>query len=69
MTYNMKGKRDYLVEKKVKTTPENVQESNEALYYCTMNVPEAAKNCGMTEKEMRMTFREYLKYNPPICDI
>ena len=46
------------MEKKVKTTPENVQQSNEALYDCTMNVPEAAKNCGMTEKEMRMTFRE-----------
>lgn len=69
MNYNVKGNREHLVEKRVKTTPENVQKSNEALYDCTMNVPAAAKNCGMTEKEMRMTFREYLKYNPPICDI
>ena len=52
-----------------KTTPENVEEANEALYNCNMNLPEAAEHCGMTQKEMKMTFREYLKYNPPICDI
>jgi hypothetical protein len=48
----------------VKTTPENVQESNEALYRATMNLPAAAKHCGMTQKEMKLTFREYLKYHP-----
>jgi len=31
-----------------------------------MNLPQAAKHCGMTQKEMKLTFREYLKYNPPI---
>lgn len=49
----------------VKTNPENVKESNEGLFYARMNLPKAAKNCGMTEKEMKLTFREYLKYNPP----
>lgn len=48
----------------VKTTPENVKEANEGLFNCTMTLPAAAKHCGMTEKEMKTTFREYLKYNP-----
>ena len=52
----------------VKTTPENVRESHEGLYHASMNLPAAAKNCGMTEKEMKMTFHEYLKYNQPIED-
>jgi hypothetical protein len=54
-----------LYEVPVKTTPENVQESNEALYRATMNLPAAAKHCGMTHKEMKLTFREYLKYHKP----
>jgi len=48
----------------VKTTPENVKEANEALFNCTMTLPAAAKHCGMTQKEMKMTFLEYLKYHP-----
>jgi hypothetical protein len=46
----------------VKTTPELVKEANEALYHATMNLPHAAKHCGMTQREMKMTFREFLKY-------
>ena len=53
-----------LVEEKVKTTPQNVKESNEALFRATMNLPTAAKHCGMTQKEMKLTFWEYLKYHP-----
>ena len=49
---------------KVKTTPENVKEANVALFYSKMNLPQAAEHCGMTHKEMKMTFTEYLKYNP-----
>ena len=49
----------------VKTTPENVKEANDALFNCTMTLPAAAKHCGMTQKEMKMTFWEYLKYHPP----
>ena len=50
---------------KVKTTPENVKEANEALFHSKMNLPQAAAHCGMTNKEMKMTFREYLKYHSP----
>ena len=48
----------------VKTTPDNVKEANEALFNCTMTLPAAAKHCGMTHKEMKLTFFEYLKYHP-----
>ena len=48
----------------VKTTPQNVKEANEALFNCTMTLPAAAKHCGMTQKEMKLTFHEYLKYHP-----
>jgi len=50
---------------KVKTTPENVAEANESLFHATMNLPAAAAHCGMTNKEMKLTFREYLKYHAP----
>ena len=53
-----------MVEEKVKTTPQNVKESNEALFRATMNLPTAAKHCGMTQKEMKLTFWEFLKYHP-----
>lgn len=53
-----------LIEQKVKTTPQNVQEANESLFNCTMTLPAAAKHCGMTHKEMKLTFWEYLKYHP-----
>ena len=48
---------------RVKTTPENVEEANEALFRATMNLPTAAAHCGMTHKEMKLTFWEYLKYH------
>lgn len=53
-----------LYEMPVKTTPENVKEANEGLFNCTMTLPAAAKHCGMTQKEMKLTFFEYLKYHP-----
>ena len=53
-----------LKEETVKTTPENVREANEGLFYSKMNLPQAAKHCGMSQKEMRLTFFEYLKYHP-----
>ena len=53
-----------LKQESVKTTPENVKGANEGLFYSKMNLPQAAKHCGMSEKEMRLTFFEYLKYNP-----
>ena len=48
----------------VKTTPENVNEANYGLFHASMNLPNAAQHCGMTVKEMKMTFREFLKYHP-----
>ena len=53
-----------LREDPVKTTPQNVKEANEALFNCKMTLPAAAKQCGMSQKEMKLTFWEYLKYNP-----
>ena len=49
----------------VKTTPENVKEAHEGLFHATMNLPAAAAHCGMSQKEMKMTFWEYLKYHEP----
>jgi len=56
---------NYLKEEPVKTTPKNVKEANEALYRAKWNLPQAAKHCGMTNKEMKLTFWEYLKYHKP----
>ena len=54
-----------LYESPITTTPENVQEANEGLFRAKMTIPEAAKHCGMSEREMKFTFREYLKYHGP----
>jgi len=58
-----------LVEPRVKTTPQNVDEANMALFRAKMTLPAAAKHCGMTEKEMKLTFWEFLKYNQPDYEI
>jgi hypothetical protein len=58
-----------LKEVPVKTTPQNVKEANEALFRSKMTLPAAAKHCGMTQKEMKLTFFEYLKYNKPDYEI
>jgi len=57
-----------LYEYPVKTTPENVKEANEGLFRAKMTLPAAAKHCGMTQKEMKLTFFEYLKYHPKDYD-
>jgi len=53
-----------LKEEPVKTTPENVKEANQNLFCAKWNLPQAAKHCGMSVKEMKLTFFEYLKYHP-----
>ena len=53
------------MEERIKSTPQNVQEANEALYRAKWNLAKAAQHCGMTNKEMKMIFYEYLKYNKP----
>ena len=65
----LKIDRSKMVEKRVKTTPQNVQEANEALFRAKMTLPAAAKHCGMTHKEMKLTFWEFLKYNKPDYEI
>lgn len=64
MSFNKSLDFNSLIEVRVKTTPENVKEANEGLFHAKMTVPAAAKHCGMTQKEMKMTFQEYLKYHP-----
>ncbi len=54
---------EHLKEPVVKTTPVNVKEANEALFRAKMTLPAAAKHCGMTHREMKHIFYEYLKYN------
>ena len=54
-----------LKEEPVKTTPENVKEANENLFRARWNLQQAAKHCGMNQKEMKLTFFEYVKYHPP----
>lgn len=53
---------------RVKTTPQNVNEANEALFRATMNLPAAAAHCGMTQREMKHIFWEFLKYHEPDYD-
>lgn len=65
----MKTNYDMLKVTRVKTTPENVNEANEALYRAKWNLPKAAEHCGMTNKEMKLTFFEYLKYHSPDYEV
>jgi transcriptional regulator with AAA-type ATPase domain len=65
----MKKNYDMLKVTRVKTTPENVNEANEALYRAKWNLPKAAEHCGMTNKEMKLTFFEYLKYHAPDYEV
>ena len=58
-----------LVDPKVKTTPELVDEANWALFRAKMTLPAAAKHCGMTQKQLKLTFWEYLKYHAPDFEI
>ena len=40
----------------------------EMLFAAKWNLPKAALNCGLTQKEMKITFNEYCHLNPPIYD-
>ena len=41
------------------------RESMEMLFTAKWNVPTAAKNCNLTNKEMKITFNEYCTLHPP----
>lgn len=40
------------------------RKSMEMLFRARWNVPRAAKNCNLTEKEMKITFNEYCGLHP-----
>ena len=42
------------------------KKSMEMLFSSKWNVPKAADNCGLTNKEMMITFNEYCSLHPPI---
>jgi hypothetical protein len=46
------------------TNPISVEEANQSLFRAKWNIPTAAAHCGMTQKQMKLTFREFLKYHP-----
>lgn len=41
------------------------RESMEMLFSAKWNIPKAAKNANLTNKEMKITFNEYCRLNPP----
>ena len=47
------------------TNPQTVHEAHVASFTGRMNIIVAAAHCGLTLREFKMTFREFLKYNPP----
>jgi len=49
-----------------KTSPETVREAHLAAFSGKMNMVDCASHCGMTLREFKLTFWEYLKYNSPI---
>ena len=48
-----------------KTTPRTVREAHIAAFSGRLNMVACANHCGMTLREFKMTFWEYLKYNQP----
>lgn len=47
-----------------KPNPQNVREAHLAAFTGKMNLVKCAEHCGMTIREFKMTFWEFLKYNP-----
>lgn len=47
------------------TNPQTVREAHLAAFTGKMNLIHCANHCGMTVREFKMTFWEFLKYNPP----
>ena len=41
------------------------RKSMEMLFAAKWNVPTAADNCGLTWKEMKITFNEYCRFHSP----
>tara|TARA_R100000406_G_scaffold23945_1_gene15303 strand:+ start:8351 stop:8515 length:165 start_codon:yes stop_codon:yes gene_type:complete len=45
------------------------RKSMEMLFTAKWNVPRAARNCGLTDKEMKITFNEYCGLNPATYEL
>ena len=45
------------------------RQSMEMLFYAKWNIPKAAKNAGLTDKEMKITFNEYCSLHPCTYEI
>jgi hypothetical protein len=43
---------------------EATRKAMEMLYNAKWNIPQAAKHCGLSNKEMKITFNEYCRLNP-----
>ena len=41
------------------------RESMEMLWSAKWNLPKAANHCGLSYKEMKITFNEYCNFHPP----
>jgi len=41
----------------------------EQLFAARWNVPKAADHCGLSWKEMKITFSEYARLNPPTYNV
>ncbi|ADO97367.1 hypothetical protein SSM2_023 [Synechococcus phage S-SM2] len=41
------------------------RQSMEMLFAAKWNLPRAAKNAGLTNKEMKITFNEYCRFHQP----
>lgn len=44
------------------------RKSMQMLWAAKWNLPTAADNCGLTNKEMKITFNEYCHFHPPTYD-
>ena len=44
------------------------RQSMEMLFVAKWNLPKAAKNCNLTDKEMKITFNEYCAFHTPTYD-
>lgn len=49
-----------------KPNPRTVSEAHKAAWSGKLNMVKCADHCGMTLREFKLTFWEYLKYNPPL---
>ena len=45
------------------------REAMEMLWSAKWNLPKAAKHCGLSLKEMKITFNEYCNFHPPTFEV